>query len=337
MTDFEIAGAKIPMGSRKSINIKVGKLYDSTDLAIPVEVVRGKEDGPVLFVSAAIHGDEVGGVEIIRRLIQSKWLRYIRGVLIAVPIVNVYGFNNRSRYLPDRRDLNRCFPGSGRGSLASQIAHIFMEEVVKKSSHGIDLHTAAVHRVNLPQIRASLDHEETRKLALAFGAPVVLDSNLRDGSLRQAALELDIPILLFEAGEALRFDEVAIKIGLRGILDVMAEIGMLSRNWGRIVKPAFIATSSYWIRAPIAGIMKHQRKLGSYFKAGDVIAVVSDPAGRVKTEVTVPQEGVVVGETTLPLVNQGDAMFHIASFDEGKHMRDKLVDIHEPLDWAYSI
>lgn len=226
---FKIGGQNILPGERKQIQIKIAALYDYTDLNMPIEVIRGKEDGPTLFISAAIHGDEINGVEIAKRLLQKKELVKIKGILIIIPVVNVFGFNHKSRYLPDRRDLNRSFPGSPKGSLAGRLANIFMKEIVSKCTHGIDLHTGAIHRSNLPQVRAFLDDKKTAELAHAFGVPVILHSRLKDGSLREAARKKRVKTLLFEGGEALRFEEEVIRSGLRGCLSVMREIGMLSK------------------------------------------------------------------------------------------------------------
>ncbi|MFT5170617.1 MAG: putative deacylase, partial [Candidatus Marinamargulisbacteria bacterium] len=205
--DLEIAGVKINRGTRVKIEIPIAKLFDYTTLSIPVEVLRGKEDGPILFVSSAIHGDEINGIEAIKRLLRNKRInRKIKGTLLAVPIVNVLGFNTQSRYLPDRRDLNRCFPGSPSGSLGAQMANVLMTEIVKKSTHGIDLHTGAIHRTNLPHIRACLNDPETKLLANSFGVPVTINSEVLDGSLRQAASDIGLPMLLFEGGQALRYE-----------------------------------------------------------------------------------------------------------------------------------
>ncbi len=206
--DFVIGGETIPLRSRRMIELPLPPLYTHSPLTLPVHVVRGAKSGPRLFVSAALHGDELNGTEIIRRLLNQTVLKRLRGTLVAVPIVNVYGLIHQSRYLPDRRDLNRSFPGSVKGSLAARLAHLFMTEIVHNCTHGIDLHTGAIHRSNLPQIRANLDDEETARLADSFGVPVLLNANLRDGSLREAAAEHGIPMLLYEAGEALRFGEV---------------------------------------------------------------------------------------------------------------------------------
>jgi uncharacterized protein len=255
---FVINGVKIEKGQRKQLEIVIAKLYDHTDITIPVEVIRGKESGPVMFVSGAIHGDEINGVESIKRLLsRKKILSSIKGTLIAVPIVNVFGFNRNVRYLPDRRDLNRTFPGFKNGSLAARIAHIFMKEIVMKCQYGIDLHTGSAHRFNLPQVRGCLENPEVEKLAKAFGVPVILNSNMRDGSLRQAAFEKGINILLFEGGEALRYDEKIISSAENGIIAVMCEIGMIEKKSVRSRLPksreVFRAESSHWIRAPISG------------------------------------------------------------------------------------
>ena len=221
LKDLNIAGKAISAGQSATINIPVARLYTHTEMTLPVHILRGKREGPSLFVSAAVHGDEIVGVEVIRRLLKLKIMGRLRGTLIAIPVVNVYGFIHNSRYLPDRRDLNRFFPGTEKGSLTSRLANLFMEEIVGNSTHGIDLHSGTNHRTNFPQIRACLDDAETRRLAFSFGAPVILNADLRDGSLRQAVRDVGIPVLLYEAGEALRFDEVAIRTGVKGILSVM--------------------------------------------------------------------------------------------------------------------
>ena len=313
---FRIGREVIKPGERKIVQLDVAALYDYTSLSIPIEVIRGKKSGPVLFVCAAIHGDEINGVEIIKRMLRSSFLSQINGTLIAVPVVNVFGFNNRSRYLPDRRDLNRSFPGRKDGSLASRLAQTFMKEVVNKCTHGIDLHTGAIHRSNIPQIRANLDEPETKRLAAGFGVPVVIHSGLRDGSLREAARRKNIPMLLFEGEQALRFEENVIQAGYKGIFRTMQRIGMFSK--GRFKVPTkgrkpFVAKSSAWIRAPHSGSFQSLKKLGEPIRKGDVLGMISDPFGREVYEVYADQKGVLVGQSEIPLVNQGDAMFHIAS------------------------
>jgi len=321
----------IKAGTRTTIDLPAGRLYTHAPVTIPVHVISGKKSGPRLFVSAAIHGDEINGVEIIRRLLKLPALKRLRGTIIAVPIVNVHGLINHSRYLPDRRDLNRSFPGSEKGSLAAILANLFMKEIVEKSTHGIDLHTGAIHRSNLPQIRANLDNDETERLARAFNVPVIISSNLRDGSLRESASEYGIPMLLYEAGEALRFDEVSIRAGVKGIINVMRELDMLpaSRSKSRKLIDPVVARSSSWVRAPDSGILRAMVPLGARVKKNTLLGIVADPFGETESQVTTPFSGIVIGRTNLPLVNEGDALYHIARFEDIQDIESKVDDFQE--------
>ena len=331
-----IGGVDIKRGERKQVQIDVAKLYDFTDMNIPVEVVRGKKDGPILFVSGAVHGNEINGVEIIRRLLAKKSLNTLKGTLIAVPIVNVFGFNTMSRYLPDRRDLNRSFPGTTNGSLTAQLANTFMEEIVAHCTHGIDLHTAAINRSNLPQIRACLDDPDIRAMAEAFQMPVVLDSALRDGSLRAAAGEKGIPTLLFEGGEALRFNEKAIKSGLQGTISVMRAIGMLRplKNKPK-AKEIFVARSSHWLRAPHSGILSAKTKLGERVKKGQVLGMISDPFGKYAHQIIAKRTGIIIGAVTMPLLNRGDAVFHVATFEDATLVEEHVELLDDSIEKPY--
>lgn len=312
-----INGSTIPRNSRVTIDLPVARFYTHSEVAMPIQVVRGKRPGPIMFVSAAIHGDELNGVEIIRRLLKLPTLKRLRGTLIAIPIVNVFGLIHMSRYLPDRRDLNRSFPGSDRGSLAARLAHLFMTEIVNQCTHGIDLHTGAIHRSNLPQIRANIDDPATAELADVFGVPVVLNSQLRDNSLREAAAEIGIPMLLYEAGEALRFDEVCIRAGLNGIVNVMRHLEMLpaskARRTARKIEPLVARTSS-WVRALSSGILRTMVPLGAKITKHQLLGVISDPFGEEEHEILAPFDGIVIGRINLPLVNEGDALFHVARY-----------------------
>jgi hypothetical protein len=329
---IEIGGTRVPPGTCMTINLPIGRLYTYDNLTMPVEVVNGRRAGPRLFVSAAIHGDELNGVEIIRRLLRHRALGRLRGTLIAVPVVNVHGLLHRSRYLPDRRDLNRSFPGSSRGSLAARIAGLFMREIVASCTHGIDLHTGAVHRENLPQIRANLDHPETLKLAEAFGVPVLLNADLRDGSLREAAMEAGIPMLLYEGGEALRFDEMSIRAGLRGVLRVMRALGMLpaSRRKGHGITPV-VARSSSWVRAPESGVLRLQTRLGARVRKGDTLGVIAAPLVDRDCLVTAPFSGILIAHTHLPLVHEGEALFHLARFGSNAAVAEQVEVLQEAL------
>ena len=332
---FEIAGRQIPAGKRERFEIPIGRRVTGAEVALPVEVVNGREEGPRLFICAAVHGDEINGVEIIRRVLRRRLLPRLRGTLIAVPVVNLFGFIGLSRYLPDRRDLNRSFPGSASGSVASRLAHTFVREVIERSTHGIDLHTAAVHRSNLPQIRACLDDEETNRLARAFGAPVLIDANVRDGSLRQAAYERDIPMLLYEGGEALRFDEQAIRAGLRGVLGTMQALGMLPKSTAGLsnTKP-FVARSSHWVRAPQSGILRSRAILGAHVEPSQKLGIIADPLGAEEVIVCADKAGIVIGRTELPLVNEGDALFNIATFQRPADVSASLDEFHGEMEDA---
>jgi len=331
--DLVIGGQVIKRGERKRVFLDVAKLYDFTDMNIPIEVIRGKKDGPIMFVSGAVHGDEINGVEIVRQLLTKKSLNRIQGTLIAVPIVNVFGFNTKSRYLPDRRDLNRSFPGAENGSLTSQLAHTFITEVVQKCTHGIDLHTAAINRINLPQIRACLEDAETQKMAEAFRVPVVMHSELRDGSLRSTARQYGIPTLLFEGGEPLRFNAKVIKSGLQGVLSVMRAIEMLPKLKNPPKeKEVFVARSSHWIRAPHSGILTARKKIGQRVSKGQILGVVSDPFGMEQHNIIARRTGIIVGAATLPLLNRGDAVFHVATFEDASVVEEHVDMFEEHLD-----
>lgn len=319
---FLIGGESIPRRTRALLELPLPPLYTHTQMKLPVHIIRGVKDGPRLFVSAAIHGDELNGTEIIRRLLKQPAVKRLRGTLVAVPIVNVYGVLNQSRYLPDRRDLNRSFPGSGKGSLAARLANLFMKEIVGNCTHGIDLHTGAIHRSNLPQIRANLDDEKTAKLANAFGVPVLLNSNLRDGSLREAAAQQGIPMLLYEAGEALRFDEVAIRAGVKGVINVMRALGMLPASRARSKKhhEPFVAHSNTWTRANASGLFRKVSALGARVKRGDIIGLIDDPFGGGEFEVTATASGIIIGCAEIPLVHEGEALFNIARFEDTREV-----------------
>ncbi len=328
MSVLTIGGIDIKPGETRQIELPVAKLYTDTDISIPVHIKRGKKEGPVLFISAAVHGDELNGIDIIARLIHRRGLRLISGTLIAVPMVNVYGVLSQSRYMPDRRDLNRSFPGSPKGSLAGRVAHTFLQEIVRHCDYGIDLHTGAMHRSNLPQVRANLDDPVTKRLAESFGVPVLLNANLRDGSLREAATEMGTKILLYEAGQALRLDEFSIRVGIRGILSVMAHLGMIkSRSKRKQIEP-FIAFGSSWIRADASGFVRYVKNLGDQVSKHEIIAEIYGPFGDTISKLRSHRSGIIIGKQNIPLAQEGDAMFHVAYFKEDD---EEVVDQIEEL------
>ncbi len=320
---FILAGVEIEKGSTTVVNIELPKLYQ-TPTNLPIRVIRGKRKGPTIFISAAIHGDELNGIEIIRRFRKLNILKRVKGTIILIPIVNIYGVMTLSRYMPDRRDLNRSFPGTKRGSLASRVAKIFYDEIVSKCDFGIDLHTASIHKSNLPQIRANIKDDFTFNLAKAFEAPVVLHSELRDGSLRQIAQESNIPILLYEAGEALRFDETSIRIGVKGIINVLRELNMIPKTTVKRRRLPIITRTSQWIRATESGILRTIKALGDTVHEGEIIAFIDEPLDDEVFEIKSPFDGVIIGKSEIPLVQEGDAIFHIARFKNLETAENKI-------------
>lgn len=320
---FEIGDQLIKPGSRQVVNIPLPGLHSETTVAMPVHVIHGRRDGPVFFLSAAIHGDEINGVEVIRRIVSLASIKRLKGTLLAVPVVNVFGFDGHSRYLPDRRDLNRSFPGRELGTLAGRLANIFMTEVVTRSDIGIDLHTAAIHRDNFPQIRADLNDEKLNVLARSFASPVLLHSAPPEGSLRYASSSENVPVMVYEAGEALRFDEVSIRIAVRGVLNVMRELGMLTKSKAKKPKPPVMLRSSVWVRASKSGILRAQVGLGDMVSKGDVLGFISDPAGQKDEIIEAISNGIIIGRTNIPLVYEGEALFHI-----GRTQQTSLLEEH---------
>ncbi|MBC8268289.1 MAG: succinylglutamate desuccinylase/aspartoacylase family protein [Rhodospirillaceae bacterium] len=332
---FVLGNTTVAPGGQATIDLPLSLLSDHTPITLTVQVKHGRQPGPTLLINGAVHGDEVNGVEIIRRVLRHSAIRRMAGTLIAVPIVNVYGFLTNVRYLPDRRDLNRSFPGSPKGSLASRLAHLYMTEVVVKSTHGIDLHTAAIHRSNFPQIRCDLSNPDARAMAMSFGVPVVLNAALREGSLRKAAINAGIPFLVYEAGEALRFDEVSIRAGVQGIIRVMGDLGMITQR-RRDEAPAnpVISRSSFWVRAPEGGIFRARAKLGARVFAGNRLGTIASPFGDSEFPIECPHEGIVIGRNNLPNVNQGDGIFNIARVDDPEAAAE-TIDVFQD-DWEQS-
>lgn len=327
--DFALGNSIIPPGTRMVVDIPFGKLYTHTELNIGAHVIHGKKAGPVLLITAALHGDEINGVEICRRLLREDKLNQLKGTLIVVPIVNTYGFVQQSRYLPDRRDLNRSFPGSEKGSLGSRMAYQFMERILKKSTHVIDLHTGAIHRSNFPQVRATSKDKVSLKMAESFNAPIIIKAASRDGTMRGTANALGIPIILYEAGEALRFDEHSIKIGVRGILNVMHSLGMLNPSKREQKTKSLFSKKSSWVRAEHDGIARYYLGLGQTVSEGDVLAHIYSPYSDFEVTVKAPFSGIIIGRTNLPLVNEGEALFHIAevsSLTEAEKTIDAISD-----------
>jgi uncharacterized protein len=313
---FRIGDLDLSAGRSGVGELPISRLVTGSRISLPLRVIHGRSDGPTVWLSAAVHGDEVAGVEIIRRAQAGIDARTLAGTVIAVPIVNVFGFLNGDRSLPDRRDLNRSFPGSPNGSLAGRVANLFMREIVERCDVGIDLHSGSDHRTNLPQVRADLDDAKTRDLAVAFAAPLMLHAKLRDGSLRAAATAGGATVLLYEGGEASRFDEDALRAGTLGIHRVLHRLEMLNGKDLVAAPEPLESRRSGWVRARRSGIASLHVSLGDHVVRGASLATIYNSVGERLNVVKANRVGIVIGHTQRPLVNQGDALVHIAEVDE---------------------
>ncbi len=311
-TVFTISGIRVAQGETREIYLKVSESYMSGSIQIPVTVIRGRKPGPTAFVLAAVHGDEINGADIVRRLIFDMDHEKLVGTLIAIPVVNIPGFLTQSRYLPYHRDLNRFFPGKRKGNNAERFAYRLFSEVIQKCDFGIDLHTASSGRVNLPHVRGDMSHAKVRRLARAFGATVMIDQTGVRGSLRREATEIGVPTILFEAGETARFSQKISIIGLRGVLNVLSEMGMWSDHEEK--RPPFqvIVKASDWIRAEKGGILDLSVKPGDLIYEGDLIGTILNPFGKTVTQIRTPTTGIVIGVTTAPLTVPGTGIAHVA-------------------------
>lgn len=324
-----ISDITVAPGKQAVIDLPISPLYTQTPMNIPVHVINGKKPGPVLLVCAAVHGDEINGVEIVRRLLNKRLLKSLHGTLIAVPIVNIFGFIYHSRYLPDRRDLNQSFPGSKQGSMASRMSYIFMNEILEQCTHGIDFHTGGAHRTYLPQVKANLSKKATLRMAKAFGVPVLIDTKEQEHSLRALAAKHKIPFLIYEAGEALRLDELAIRVGLKGVLNVMRQLKMLKQSVHSPIRAKpFIAHSTSWLRAEHSGLFLSPIALGHRVLKNQILAHIADPVSGKSAEVLSPSKGIIIGRNHLPLVNEGDALFQIAKFEKSKKVLAEVKEFH---------
>ncbi|MCC9136721.1 succinylglutamate desuccinylase/aspartoacylase family protein [Pontibacter silvestris] len=306
-----INGKSIDRGEKVLTKLVISKLPSGTVIEIPVYVFRSVHDGPVVLLMAGMHGDEVNGTEIIRRMLSKKMLYPLKGTIIAVPVLNIYGFLNFSREMPDGKDVNRSFPGNREGSLASRMAYRFMKEVVPYVDFGIDFHTGGASRANYPQIRCLTDSMRNEELARAFAAPFIMNSPYRQGSLRKEASKLGKAILVYETGESLRFDEKGINIGIEGTCRLLHHLGMMA-NYTPAAEETVLCLKDVWVRAKNAGLWRTFVKIGELVKKNQHIGSITDPYGEMEVRLTAPATGYVVGINNMPVVNQGDALLHIA-------------------------
>lgn len=309
---FTLSGVEVRPGQLRRFEVPAATIATGAQISMPVAVMHGRTDGPHIFLTSTIHGDELNGIEIIRNVLNSVSPRTLKGTIVAAPLVNLFGFINQTRYTPDRRDLNRSFPGSLRGSLAARFAHILTEHFLSTCEYGIDLHTATNNRFNLPQIRAGLSDKETLQLANAFGAPVIMDAAQREGSLRATLVQRGVRVLLFEGGQANRFDTDVIEAGTAGTLRVLEHLDMGVEAPVADETPPMVSYSSRWVRARRGGIFRPSVELGEPVEKGTVVGNISDVFGIRPTMLRSPITGVVVSVDTNPLVNPGDGLVHVA-------------------------
>lgn len=309
---FRILGKEVPRGTFLDLELPVARLPGGAWASMPIRIIHGAVPGPTVWLSAALHGDELNGVIIVRRLSAKIKPKALSGTVLAVPIVNVFGVASGNRYLPDRRDLNRSFPGSPKGSLAARLANHFFTQIASRCDLGFDYHTASNGRVNLPQMRCDLEDPDTRAYAAVFGAPLTIQSALRAGTLRAAANKRGIRVLLFEAGEANRLDPTDIEVGVSGTLRVLSAMGMVPPHLTIPGSASLISRKSKWIRAPRSGFCMMEIGLGQTVRAGDVIATIDDGIGQRSARVAAKEGGMVIGLLRSALVHRGDALAHIA-------------------------
>ena len=303
-------GETIPPGESRDLTLPIGESYSGMTVSIPIHIRRGPQPGPTVFVTAAIHGNEINGTGAIRQLILDPALELDRGALLFAPVLNLLGFDRHSRYLPDRRDLNRAFPGSAHGSLASRMARTIFDEIVARCDYGIDLHTAAIRRTNYPNIRGDLGDESVRKLAEAFGCELILDGPGPKGSFRREATRAGCPTIVMEGGEVSKVEPSIVESAVRGVLNVCGSLGMLSREPVMPENRVTIAKSQ-WLRAERGGFLQFHIQPGEVVHTGQLIATNTTLIGREQSVMTAPFDAVVIGMTTLPAISPGDPICHL--------------------------
>lgn len=312
---IELLGETILPGTSKTIEVEIAKLHSMTKLKIPVIIERSKIDGPTVLLSACLHGDEINGTEIVRKIIRNKINKPKRGTIICIPIINIFGFINQTREFPDKRDLNRVFPGSKTGSLASRFAHFLVTEIIPKIDYAIDFHAGGASRFNAPQIRIVPNNTELKELATVFNSPFTLYSKNIQGSFRNACTKLGVKMLLFEGGKSLDLNELITTKGIEGTMRFLNHLDMLNpkKEVPHTTEKTIFIEKSNWIRANFSGMFHGLVKIGSFVQKGELLAMISDPYGKVEYKLKAPNDGYVINVNDAPIVYQGDAVFHIST------------------------
>ena len=306
-----LLGVKIKRGDSVCLQFDVAKLHTRNSIQVPIFIERAKKDGPVLLLLGGVHGDEINGVEIVRRIIRNKINKPTRGTIICIPVFNIFGFLHLSRKFPDGRDLNRVFPGSSKGSLASQFAHEFKKEIAPFIDYVIDFHSGGADRVNIAQIRCMLNDEKTLELAKAFGAPFIVQSKYIEKSLREAFHKLGKTALLFEGGKSMLYDEEAIQYGVQGAKKVIRFLKM--KRWKSISEnKSIIVKKSKWLRASHSGMFHVRVKNGEWIAKKTMLGIITDPFGEFEKKIYAPFDCYIFCVNISPIVNRGDALFHVS-------------------------
>ena len=312
---FIILNKEILPGETKTVNLEIAQLHTMTELKIPIIVSHSNQKGPTVLLSAGLHGDELNGIEIVRQVIVEKINRPQIGTIICMPLINIFGFVNQSREFPDGRDLNRVFPGSGHGSLASQFAYNLMEYIVPLVDYVIDFHAGGRARFNVPQVRVEQGKPELEEMAQAFQAPFLMYSDNIEGSFRSACDKLGVNYLLFEGGKSLDINMGVVEEAIAGTKRFLHHLGMLKDKFEIPVpdKKMISIENSSWIRADLSGLFRSLAPCGKHVVEGETIALITDPYGFVETPVIAPNSGYIINENQGPIVFQGDAIFHIST------------------------
>tara|TARA_A100000171_G_scaffold53027_1_gene75542 strand:+ start:22419 stop:23414 length:996 start_codon:yes stop_codon:yes gene_type:complete len=316
-TDFIILGKNVALGETRTINFSFAKLYTSTKVEIPVIVSRSEKPGPTVLLTAGIHGDEINGVEVVRQVIAKKISRPARGTIICIPILNIFGFLNAERTFPDGRDLNRVFPGTKTGSLASRVAFHFTKEILPLADYCLDFHTGGAQRFNAAQIRVVPDNPRLLQLAEVFNAPFTVFSSNLTKSYRSTCAKMGIPSLLFEGGKSLDSDKHIVKNGVEGVVRILAHLEMLNPKITapEITEKSVLIEKSRWIRAQRSGLLHVKIACNKYVEKDEFLATITDPYGEMRFKVKAPNAGYIINVNHAPIVHQGDAIFHISTTD----------------------
>lgn len=313
MGNIEIGDQSVKPGTNTFIELFMARLPSGTEIKLPIHIFRSHIEGPTILLSGGLHGDEVNGIEIVRRMVYAKHFQKLkRGTIIAIPIINIFGFLNFSRDVPDGKDVNRSFPGSPNGSLAAVVAYTISSQILPHIDFGIDFHTGGASRTNYPQIRISDKDERGKEVANIFKAPFTLKSSLISGSLRRCAYDLGKSVIVYEGGESLRFQELAIEEAIKGTFRVLSHFGMISSS-PKLKKESIVLEDSKWIRADMAGLFRPFKKSGQWVKENQVLGKITDVAGQYEIEVEAPENGYLIGHNNNPVVNRGDALFHLGT------------------------